>query len=233
MVHGKHARAAILTLLIGSLALVACSTPTPPITGGTVTVTGVSPASGPVAGGTSITVTGTGFVVGATVNLVHDADVHPASGVAIISSTSLTATVPAHPAGVMGVVVAIPGGASATLANAYTYVPEPTQLAKADWQVDFVFLGGSDRLDVRMEQNGAVLSGSGRDNNAEVDFVTSGMVTANSLTVTFTLSNGGSPRGSVTCTGTIDAGPPQTISGTFTSPTIEAVGGTSGSCDFM
>ena len=228
----KRSRALLLLFLLASLLLVGCQTAAPP-TGGTLTVTGVSPASGPVAGGTSITVTGTGFVVGVTVNLVHDADVHPASGVAITSSTSLTATVPAHPAGVMGVVVAIPGGASATLANAYTYVPEPTQLAKADWQVDFVFLGGSDRLDVRMEQNGAVLSGSGRDNNAEVDFVTTGMVTANSLTVTFTLSNGGSPRGSVTCTGTIDAGPPQTISGTFTSPDNVAVGGTSGTCDFM
>jgi hypothetical protein len=321
MLNGKHVRASILTLLIGSMALVACSTPTPPTTGGTVTVTGVSPASGPVAGGTSITVTGTGFVVGATVNLLHDADVHPASGVAITSSTTLTATVPAHPAGVLGVVVAIPGGASATLANAYTYVqdpstpvtvtsvtpssglvtggtsvtiagsgfavgptvtfggtaatgvavtstgsltatvpahapgavdvvvtnpggpsgtlangytfvPEPTQLTKADWQVDFEYLGGNDRLEVQILQSGGTLSGSGRDNNAEVDFVTTGTITANTINVTFTLSNGGSSRGSVTCTGTIDAGPPQTISGSFTSPTNEAVGGTSGSCDF-
>lgn len=113
-----------------------------------------------------------------------------------------------------------------------TMPPMPTQLTKTGWQVDFLFLGGSDRLQVQFTQTGDVLSGSNRDNNAELDIVTTGTVTGNTVVVTFTLSNGGSPRGSVTCTGTIDAGPPQTISGTFTAPTKDGVGGTDGSCNF-
>jgi hypothetical protein len=102
----------------------------------------------------------------------------------------------------------------------------PTQLTKSSWQVDFLFLGGSDRLQVEFNQTGNVLSGSNRDNNAELDIVTTGTVTGDTVVVTFTLSNGGSPRGSATCTGTINEGPPQTISGTFM-----ADDGTSGSCD--
>jgi hypothetical protein len=229
MLNGKHARASILTLLIGSMALVACGAPTPPpTTGGTVTVTSITPNTGLVTGGTSVTVAGSGFGVGPTVTFGGTA----ASGVAVNSSVSLTATVPARTAGAVDVVVANTDGSNATLANGYTYVPLPTQRTKNDWQVDFAFLGGSDRLEVQILQSGGTLSGSGRDNNAEVDFVTTGSITANTINVTFTLSNGGSSRGSVTCTGSIDAGPPQTISGSFTSPTNEAVGGTSGSCDF-
>lgn len=104
---------------------------------------------------------------------------------------------------------------------------EPTQLTKTSWQVDFLFLGGSDRLQVEFTQTGGVLSGSNRDNIAELDIVTTGTVTADTVVITFTLSNGGSPRGSVTCTGAIVARPPQTISGTFVTDD-----GTSGSCTF-
>lgn len=122
--------------------------------------------------------------------------------------------------------------ATATAAATATMPPMPTQLTKNSWQVDFLFLGGSDRLQVSFTQNGGVLSGSNRDNNAELDIVTTGSVTGDTVVVTFTLSNGGSLRGSVTCTGTIDAGPPQTISGTFTALTMDGVGATEGSCSF-
>lgn len=125
------------------------------------------------------------------------------------------------------------GTTPATATVNVTVDAQPVELTKNDWQVDFTFLGGSDRLQVIIDQTGTVLSGSGRDNIAEVDFVTTGVIDGATMTVTFTLSNGGSPRGSVTCTGTILAGPPQTFSGTFTSPTNEAVGGTSGTCTMM
>ena len=123
--------------------------------------------------------------------------------------------------------------AGATAApTATTTTATTTQLTKNGWQVDFLYLGGSKRLQVEFTQNGDVLSGSNRDNNSELDIATSGTVTGDTVVVTFTLSNGGSPRGSVTCTGTINAGPPQTISGTFTAPTKDGVGGTEGSCNF-
>ncbi len=227
MVNPKRTRALLFALLVGALVLSGCQTSsTPPAE--EVTLTSVTPNSGLVTGGNSVTIAGSGFAVGPAVTFGGTA----ATGVAVTSSVSLTATVPAHAAGPVSVVVANTSGKSGTLANGYTYVPEPTELAKNDWQVDFTYLGGSDRLEVFINQSGGNLTGSNRDNNAEVDVVTTGTVTANTIVVTFTLSNGGSPRGSVTCTGTIDAGPPQTISGTFTSPSNVAVGGTSGTCDF-
>ncbi len=112
-----------------------------------------------------------------------------------------------------------------------TAAPSLTQLEKTSWQVDFAYIGGSFRLQVSFTQTGGVLSGSNRDNNAEVDIITNGTVTGNNVEVTFTMTNGGSPRGSVTCTGVI-AGSPQTISGSFTAPSELGVGSTSGNCSF-
>ena len=56
------------------------------------TVTGVSPASGPSTGGTTVTVTGTGFA-GATADQLR-AD-NPAIFYTVNSPTSITATAPA------------------------------------------------------------------------------------------------------------------------------------------
>ena len=48
-----------------------------------------------------MTITGTGFLAGATVSLGGTA----ATGVTVVSSTSITATTPAHAAGAVNVVV--------------------------------------------------------------------------------------------------------------------------------
>jgi hypothetical protein len=57
------------------------------------TVTAVSPAKGPTTGGTPITITGTGFVAGATVTIGQGtAPVIAATGVDVVSSTKITAT---------------------------------------------------------------------------------------------------------------------------------------------
>src|SRR5208283_14619 len=86
------------------------------------TVTGVTPAAGPVAGGTTVTVTGTGFVTGATV----DFGLTGASSVTVVSATSITAVSPAGSAGTVDVTVTTPGGTSATLpADEFTYDPVP------------------------------------------------------------------------------------------------------------
>jgi hypothetical protein len=190
------------------------------------TITSVEPGTGSFFGGTDVTITGTGFFNGARVTF----DGFDADSVVFVDSTSLVATVP--PGGETGpvdVVVTNSDNQSVTLVNGLTYVA-PTQLTKTDWQVDFTFTGGDFRLEVFIEQDIETLSGSNRDNNAELDVLTTGRVVGSSITVTFALSNGGISRGSVTCTGVINGGSPQTISGTFTSPTTEAVGATSGSC---
>ena len=87
------------------------------------TVTGMSPTSGSTGGGTGITVTGTDFLSGATVSIGGT----PATGVTVVNPTTMTATAPAHAAGLVGVSVTNPDSQSATLASAFTYIqPPPT-----------------------------------------------------------------------------------------------------------
>jgi hypothetical protein len=86
------------------------------------TLTAVSPGSGPAAGGTTVTLTGTGFRAGMQVSVGGT----PAAVVSINpDGTSLTATTPAHAAGLVGVSVTTPGG-SDTLASSFTYVAPPS-----------------------------------------------------------------------------------------------------------
>lgn len=80
-------------------------------------VTAVAPNSGPVAGGISAALTGTGFSPGATVRFGGT----PATNVVVQSPTSLTVTVPYHAAGPVDVVVTNPDGRSGTLASGFTF----------------------------------------------------------------------------------------------------------------
>jgi hypothetical protein len=93
---------------------------------GAPTLTSVSPTSGPIQGGITITFTGTNFVSGATITIGGT----PMTGVTFVSSTTLRATAPWGNAGQKTVVVTNPNGQSATLVNAYTYgtptTPAPT-----------------------------------------------------------------------------------------------------------
>jgi len=85
------------------------------------TISSISPASGSTAGGTTVTLTGTNFASGATVTIGGVA----ATGVTVLSSTSLRAITGARAAGAADVVVAV-GTQSATLTRGYTYVvPAP------------------------------------------------------------------------------------------------------------
>lgn len=70
----------------------------------TPTVTGLSPSSGAVAGGTSVTVTGTGFVAGATSFAFGKV---AARNVECTSSTSCTLTTPPHEAGTVDVIAKV------------------------------------------------------------------------------------------------------------------------------
>ena len=64
-------------------------------------VTSISPVSGPIAGGTTVTVRGSGFVAGASVTVGGVA----ATGVVLAGSTSLTAVTGAHVTGLADVTV--------------------------------------------------------------------------------------------------------------------------------
>jgi RHS repeat-associated protein len=89
-------------------------------------VTSISAAAGPVSGGTSVTITGTGFT---SVSAVSFGSV-PAASYTVVSGTQIMATSPAQSAGTFDVTVATPGGVSATsAADQFTYAPLPTVTA--------------------------------------------------------------------------------------------------------
>jgi alpha-tubulin suppressor-like RCC1 family protein len=67
-------------------------------------VTGLSPNAGSVTGGTSITVTGAGFVPGSTSFKFGSA---PSKSVSCLSSTECTVIAPAHPAGTVDVIATV------------------------------------------------------------------------------------------------------------------------------
>lgn len=83
----------------------------------TPTVTGVKPARGVPGGGMPMTITGTDFQPGARVRIGGV----EATGVTVVSPTTITATSPAHQEGPRAVQVANPAGATGSLANAFTY----------------------------------------------------------------------------------------------------------------
>jgi hypothetical protein len=88
---------------------------TPPLPAPTLASLSVS--TGPIAGGTSVTLTGTGFVAGATVLF----GTTPGTSVVVVSSTSITVVTPAESAGVVSVTVTNIDSQSATLPAAFTF----------------------------------------------------------------------------------------------------------------
>ncbi|NVJ13058.1 IPT/TIG domain-containing protein [Myxococcus sp. AM010] len=78
---------------------------------------GVQPPRGGTAGGTAVTLTGDHFAAEVNVRIGGVA----ATNVVRVSASTLTATAPAHAAGMVDVEVQNAGGAWVTLANAFTY----------------------------------------------------------------------------------------------------------------
>lgn len=82
------------------------------------TIAAVSPSSGPSTGGTTLTITGTNFLSGATVKVGTTA----ATSVSYVSSTTLLAVTPSHSTGgLKDIVVTNPDGQTVTKTGAFTY----------------------------------------------------------------------------------------------------------------
>jgi hypothetical protein len=119
-------------ILVAILAGVACNGDdgdgNGPITNGpsptNPVVSSINPTSGVTNGGTSVTVTGSRFVNGATLTLGGVA----ATGVQVNSATSIVGTTAARTAGQVDVVVRNPNGESGTLTGGFTYTG-PTLVA--------------------------------------------------------------------------------------------------------
>lgn len=80
----------------------------------------IVPTGGSVAGGTTVTLAGSGFQAGLSVSIGG-----AAAATSTVTSSSITATTSAHVPAVVDVVVANPGGESRTLPLAYSYSPAP------------------------------------------------------------------------------------------------------------
>jgi hypothetical protein len=90
-------------------------------TRGAPTLVSLAPLSGPTAGGTLLTLTGSGFAAGATVTVGGAM----ATDVVVVSSVLARAVVPAHAAGAVDVTLTNDDQQAATLAAAFTYVAPP------------------------------------------------------------------------------------------------------------
>src|SRR5207244_315873 len=87
------------------------------------TVTAIDPTSGPTAGGTAITITGTSFDTGPATVTVGGTG---ATGVSVVSATQITATTPAHAARLAAAAVTVSGQPSAANpGDQYTYLAPP------------------------------------------------------------------------------------------------------------
>ena len=133
------------------------------------TVTGISPASGPITGGTTVTITGTGFVAGSTVSFVEESGGSPASDNTVlvapttyVSPTTLTATAPAVVEGVTYyvTVTTLKGTSAQTSSAIFTY----TSVAP-------VITGISPSVGSIAGGNSITISGSAFVNNVLVKFV--------------------------------------------------------------
>jgi len=86
-------------------------------------VSAVNPNNGSTAGGTAVTISGSGFVSGATVTIGGS----PATSVVFVNATTLTAVTPAHATGKVSVTVTNPDASNATFTNGFFYAPPPAQ----------------------------------------------------------------------------------------------------------
>ncbi len=112
-------QAQIGRLPAATLLVRAASTPTPVAP----TVSALSPASGPVAGGTSVTITGSGLTGATAVSFGTVA----ATSFTVVSDSEITALSPAHAAGPVDVRVTTTAGTSAdTAADDYSYAEGST-----------------------------------------------------------------------------------------------------------
>ena len=86
----------------------------------------ISPATGPIAGGTSVTITGTGFIDVTSVTFGGTAATTFTNS---STTTTITATTPAHAAGAVSVIITTADGSTATGSFTYTSAPTITSLS--------------------------------------------------------------------------------------------------------
>jgi phosphatidylinositol-3-phosphatase len=115
------------------------------------TVSSLIPTSGPISGGTAVTISGSGFANGATVMFGGV----PATGVVVANGATINAVTPSHAAGAVNITVTNTNGMSGTLANGFTYTSTTETVLLSDdfnnnvidttkWRVGNLFSGFTD-----------------------------------------------------------------------------------------
>ena len=175
---------------------------------GSPTLTSVTPNSGSISGATSVVLSGTNLTGATAVTFGGTA----ASSYTINNATTITATTPAHAAGVVNVAVTTPSG-SVTLTNGYTYVvPAPTV-----GPVSATVAANSSANPITLS-----LSGGAATSVAVASAASHGTATASGTSITYTPTAGYSGVDSFTYTATNASGTsaPATVSITVNSPTL-------------
>src|SRR5258706_14313247 len=95
------------------------------------TISGISPNSGPTAGGTAVTISGSNFRSGTGVQFGSLS----ARGVQIASSAQIQAVTPAKCSGVVSITVKNSDGQTATAPNAFTFAAPPFQIVPSSLPV--------------------------------------------------------------------------------------------------
>jgi acid phosphatase len=170
-------------------------------------INSVSPASGPAGGGTTVTISGTGFAVGATVTFGGTA----ATNVNVLGSTTITAVTPAHTSGAVNVVVTNPGGQSATSTNGYSYAAAPAPTVSGVSPTSGPTAGGTS----------VTISGTNFATGATVTFGGSsatGVIVNNSTTITATTPAHAAGAVDVVVTNSNGQSGSQTSAFTYTAP---------------
>jgi len=117
-IHAVGRRLELAALLCAAGSLAGCSSsPTAPTQTG-VKVSSVAPPRGGLSGGTTVTITGTGFSSGAAVTIGGT----QATDVKVVSGTSMTAVTPSRTSAGSSDVIVTVGATSASLAGGFTYV---------------------------------------------------------------------------------------------------------------
>jgi len=135
---------------------------------GTPTVVSVSPSSGPIAGGTTVTITGTNFVSGSTTVSFGGA---AGTSVNVSGSTSLTVVSPAHTGGQVDVVVTVGGLSSATSALSKFTFTGGTLTYTLSFRWTLIVWNGADGMTVSNAVSGNDGNSATNDLSAQVTLV--------------------------------------------------------------
>jgi hypothetical protein len=202
-----------ITTLGVTVAITGCSDVKSANVGILPSVTTISPGAGAAAGGTKVTIAGSGFQVGVTVAFGGTA----ATNVLRISSTTITATTPAHAAGAVNVVLTNPDSFNATRTSGFTYLTQQfdpnndhaVDPADVFYLVNYLFSGGPAPQGQAGMMSGDA-NGDGVVDPADIFFL-----------VNYLFSSGPSPKSILTApTGSVTLGDPVVRGGRTFVPVI-------------